>query len=292
MLADHTVPRTRITIPRRRGDLITRQRLLDLLNDLLEKKLVLISAPAGYGKTSLLLDFVSTIELPVCWYTINSLDIEPSRFIANLIAAINLRFPGFGQRTTTVFQNSSNNLDVNVIATTMVNDLYENVSEHFMLVLDDFHLVNDNPLITNFIERFIQDIDENCHIVITSRTLLSLPFLPMMVARSEVGGLSFEELAFRIDEIQQLFLQNQNHILTQEDAGKIFDKTEGWVTGIVLSAQTDPVSVSSRNRLLRVSGVGLDDFFQQLLSQQSSEVQEFLLRTSLLEEFNLIDVRK
>ncbi|NPV75864.1 MAG: tetratricopeptide repeat protein [Anaerolineae bacterium] len=286
MLADSTVPRTRITVPRRRGDLVTRQRLLDLLNELLEKKLILVSAPAGYGKTSLVLDFVSTTELPVCWYTINALDIEPQRFIANLIAAISLRFPGFGQRTRAAFQNFSSNLDSNYIATTLINDLYENVSEHFIIVLDDFHLVNDNPQITNFMSRFIQDVDENCHLIITSRTLLSLPFLPMMVARSEVGGLSFEELAFRIDEIQQLYLQNQNHLITQEDASKIFEKTEGWVTGIVLTAQTDPQSAASRARLLRVSGVGLDDYFLQLLEQQPPDIRDFLLRTSLLEEFN------
>ncbi|MCC6146364.1 MAG: tetratricopeptide repeat protein [Anaerolineaceae bacterium] len=286
MLTDTITPKTRITIPRRRGDLISRQRLLDLLNELLEKKLVLLSAPAGYGKTSLLLDFASAAELPICWYTITALDNEPQRFISNLIAAINLRFPEFGNRTKAAFQNSSSNMDVNSIAITMVNDLYENISEHFVIVLDDFHLVNDNSRISNFVSQFIQDVDENCHLIITSRTLLSLPFLPMMVARSEVGGLSFEELAFRIDEIQQLFLQNQNRILTHEEAGRIFDKTEGWATGIVLTAQTDPQSAASRARLLRVSGVGLDDYFLQLLKQQPDDLQVFLLRTSLLEEFN------
>ena len=286
MLADSIVPRTRITVPRRRGDLVTRQRLLNLLNELLEKKLILVSAPAGYGKTSLLLDFVSTTELPVCWYTINALDAEPQRFIANLIAAISVRFPEFGQRTKAAFQSFSGNLDSNHLATIMINDLYENVSEHFIIVLEDFHLVNNNPQITNFVSRFIQDVDENCHLVVSSRTLLSLPFLPMMVARSEVGGLSFEELAFRIDEIQQLFLQNQNHLLTREDAGKIFEKTEGWVTGIVLTSQTDPQSAASQARLVRVSGVGLYDYLSQLMEQQPAEIQEFLLRTSLLEEFN------
>lgn len=280
------IPKTRITIPRRRQDLITRPRLDDLLVELLEKKLILISAPAGYGKTSLLLDFAGATELPVCWYSISALDLEPQRFILNMIAAINIKFPGFGESAQSAILNSAGSVDYNFIAAALINDLYENVSEHFVLVLDDFHLVNENPQIVNFLGRFIQDVDENCHLVITSRTLLSFPFLPLMVARSEVGGLSFEELAFRVDEIQRLFLQNQNYILSREDAVKIFDKTEGWITGIILSAQTEPHMMAGRLRVLRVSGVGLDEYFHQLVDHQSQEIQQFLMRTSLLEEFD------
>jgi len=106
MFSDNPVTRTRITIPRRRPDLITRQRLLDSLNDLIDYRLILITAPAGYGKTSLLVDFAAQTELPVCWYTVNALDIEPQLFISNLVSSLAIRFPKFGQRTISVMSES------------------------------------------------------------------------------------------------------------------------------------------------------------------------------------------
>ena len=99
MFSDYGIIRTRITAPRRLEGLVARPRLNNLLSELIEKRLVLVSAPAGYGKTSLLVDFINNCELPVCWYTIDRLDYDPLQFIAYFAAAIRLRFPFFGQRT-------------------------------------------------------------------------------------------------------------------------------------------------------------------------------------------------
>ena len=146
MLSDNSVTRTRITIPRRRQDLITRQRLLDSLNDLIDNRLILITAPAGYGKTSLLVDFASHTNYPVCWYTVSPLDIELQRFIYNLISALAIQFPHFGQRTTSALKSTKGTLDPEYIATVIINDLYDHVQEHFVLVLDDYYLINDSIL--------------------------------------------------------------------------------------------------------------------------------------------------
>lgn len=286
MLSNHLVPRTRITIPRRRNELITRQRLIDLLSEIIDHKLILITAPPGYGKTSLLVDFTAQTNFPVCWYTVNSLDSEPQRFISNLVAALNIRFPRFGQRTISALQSIKGALEVDYIANVIVNDLYDNVPEHFVLILDDYFLVNDSILIRNFMSRFIQDVDENCHLILTTRMLLSLPVITLLAARSEVAGLSFEDLAFQEDEIRQLFLQNQNCSLTEQEISEILEKTEGWITGIILNAQLNPNKVESRSGSSRVPGAGLGDYFYQLISQQPKEVYDLLLRSSLLEEFN------
>jgi LuxR family maltose regulon positive regulatory protein len=280
--------RTKVVLPRRPTSLLTRQRLLALLSDLLDHRLVIITAPAGYGKTSLLLDLAHQAELPFCWYALDELDRDPRRFIAHLIGSITQRFPGFGRQSAAVLQGmDSAELDLERLVAIIVNEAYEHIREHFVLVLDDYHLVGESEAINHFVNRFVQAVDENCHLVLSSRTLLTLHDLPLMVARSQVGGLGFEELAFRAEEIQALVLQNHEVRMPAAAAAELARETEGWITGLLLSAQTMWEGMADRVRLARVSGVGLYDYLaQQVLDQQPAPVRDFLLRTSLLEEYD------
>ncbi len=282
------VTRTRIILPRCPPDLLSRQRLLDLLYDLLDNKLVIIAAPAGYGKTSLLVDMAHQLELPVCWYTLDAVDQDPHRFITHFIASIAHCFPDFGRQSVATLQSTTQtSLDLDRLVTIIVNEIYAHIREYFVLVLDDYHLVDDNEEIGRFVNQFVQQVDENCHLVISSRTLLTLPDLPLLVARSRVGGLSFEELAFRADEIQALVLQNHHLTIPEAAAEELVRETEGWITGLLLSSQTMWQGMADRLRLARVSGVGLYDYLaQQVLEQQPAPIRDFLLRTSLLEEFD------
>jgi len=283
-----TITRTKILIPRRRKDLLSRHRLNILLDDLLDYKLLLITAPAGYGKTSLLIDWVQQNSIPVCWYALDPLDNDLTRFISYLIASIARVFPSFGWQSQASLENYDNSeLNVEHILTAIVNDAYENIKEHFVLILDDFHTIDGSDKINRFVNRFINEIDENCHVIIASRTLLSLPDLPLMVARSMVKGLSYEELAFRGDEIQDLLLQNYKQSIDDDVAAKLQNESEGWITGLLLSAQTMWEGMDDRVQVVRASGVGLYDYLaQQVLDQQSPMIRDFLLQTSLLEEFD------
>jgi len=286
-MPDRPIVQTRILPPRRRKTLLRRQRLIDSMFELLEKKLVLIIAPAGYGKTSTLVDFFEELELPVCWYSISAHDQDPLRFLAHFIASIQLKFPEFGQSSQTALHNASQGtLDLHYLVSTVINDLYENISEHFVVTLEDFHLVDDVDPISEFISDLVQGADSNCTIVITSRKLLTLPDMPLLVARDMVGGLSYEELAFTPDDIQQLYLQNHQQTLTKETATSFHDQTEGWITGLLLSSQINEYLCTSQSVVKRIAGVGVIDYFEALLAQQPGRIQDFLLRTSLLEEFN------
>ncbi len=286
MFGNQTIIRTRITSPHRRKDLVNRTRLNQLLADMIEKRLVLVSAPAGYGKTSLLIDFIGQTTLPFCWYTIDRLDIDPWRFVAYFAASIQNRFPAFGKRTAAALSGGQTKFDADLIASVFINDIYENISEHFLMVLDDYHLVNDSLEIRNFFDRLLMNLDENCHIILASRTLLSLPVLPNLVARSEADGLSYEELEFIPEEIQQLYQINQQPALSIEMANEIQLQTEGWVTGIILTSQVKEETASLRARLNRVSGFSLGKYFSQILDYLSPDLRSFLLWSSVLEEFN------
>ncbi len=286
MFGNQPIIQTRIIPPRRRNNLVARKRLIQLLDEQLEKRLVLVSAPAGYGKTSLLVDFVHQSRLPVCWYSIDRLDFDPLRFITYLGASIKQKFPDFGKRTEAVLSSDQGKFDGEYIATVMINDIYEHVKEHFLIIMDDYHLVNDGFEIQKFMSRMFMDLDENCHFLISSRTLLSLPDLPMLVARSEVGGLSYEELEFVPEEIQELYKRNQQVNISFDEAVEIQMQTEGWITGIVLTGQVTEKDSSEKSRLNRVSGISIEDYFSQVINHLSVDLQNFLLWSSLLEEFN------
>jgi LuxR family maltose regulon positive regulatory protein len=283
-----TVTRTKVVLPRRRSDLLSRQRLLDALYDLLDCKLIIISAPAGYGKTSLILDFAHQVEFPACWYALDILDHDIRRFLTYFIAAIEQRFPSFGHQSYAALEAANpGELDLDRMVTTIVNDAYENIQEHFLIVLDDYHLLNADKEIDYFINRFVQDVDENCHLILVSRTLLTLPDMPLMIARSQVGGLSFEELAFRPEEIQSLVLQNYQSSMPDSVAEELIHETEGWITGLLLTAHTVWEDMANLLRVARVSGIGLYEYLaQQVLDRQPQSSQEFLMQTSLLEEFD------
>lgn len=287
MIAEIPITRTKIVTPRRRNDLLSRPRLLSALEDILDNKLLIVAAPAGYGKTSLLVDFAAQAQFPICWYSLDPLDEDPLRFIAHLIGSIQVRFPSFGRSSMAALMNTQGQVNIDALVTTIVNDIYEHITEHFAIVLDDYHLIASSKPVDEFINRFIQEVDENCHIVMCSRSLLTLSDLPLLVARSQVIGLSFEELSFRSDEIKQLLEQNYQRSINDFEADELMRQSEGWITGLLLSTQLSMEEADLRLRVARVSGVGLYEYLaQQVHEQQPEHIQEFLLRSSLLEEFD------
>jgi LuxR family transcriptional regulator, maltose regulon positive regulatory protein len=283
------VTKTKVILPRRRPELLTRQRLLNMLYDLMDYKLVIIAAPAGYGKTSLLVDFAHHLDLTVCWYSIDALDQDLARFLAHFITAIANKYPNFGKQSMAALESSlQTRLDIDHLVTIIVNEAFEYIREHFIFVIDDYHLVNNNKDINYFISRFTQEVDENCHLILATRALLALPDMPLMVARSMVGGLSFEELTFSSEEIFSLVLQNYNITLSKVALEELSIATEGWITGLLLSTQMMQSGMTDRMRIARVARVRLYDYLvQQVFNQQPDDVRNFLLKTAVLEEFDL-----
>lgn len=282
------ITRTKLIVPRRRDDTLSRPRLLTVLEESIDNRLLIVAAPAGYGKTSLLVDFVHQTLQPVCWLSLDDLDKDPQRFIAHFIAAMNATFPEFGKNCMPALQGMSQaRLNLDALVSLTVNDIFETITEHFLFVLDDYHLVEENQDINYFINRFLMSVDENCHMVISSRRLLPLADMPLLVARSLVGGLGFEDLAFRMEEIQSLYLQNHRIVLGEEDATSLAKLTEGWITGLVLSTEIKNGRVTTRFQTKHVAGVSLYDYLaQQVLEHLSEEIKLFLFRSSLLDEFD------
>jgi ATP/maltotriose-dependent transcriptional regulator MalT/DNA-binding SARP family transcriptional activator len=278
---------TRISIPRKRNNLVTRQRLLDALDELLEKRVILVAAPAGYGKTSLLMDFADDLAVPVCWYSLDAADQSIIRFLEYFVTAIQRQFPTFGNQTINLLHAiEQKETDIDSLVTSLANEVFDQITEHFVLVLDDYHLVEKNVPINQFLSRFLQNVEENCHIIFSSRTLISLPDLPLLVARGLVGGLSFEDLAFTPEEVRELFINNHQIVLTERESKQLCTQTEGWITGLLLTAQASISRLHAKDRALKATGVGIQDYFELIFNAQSEDIQSFLLFTSLLEDYN------
>ena len=273
------ISKTKIIVPNRRPELLSRPRLLENLKSLLDNKLILLSAPAGYGKTSLLIDLAHHVRMPVCWLSLDLLDRDPQRFIAYLIATLSERFPNVGGVSRNRLSRSNSiEQDAETILVMLTNEIYDRIEDDFLLILDDYHLLDDVPVISDLVNRFLELVVENCHVILSSRTLPSLPDVTLMVAREQVAGLSHVELAFQPGEVQALYAQNHHQRLSDDAAREFVEQTGGWITGMVLS---------NLPGMPRVSGVDTFAYLgQQVLDRQPEHIREFLMRTSLPEEFN------
>ena len=280
-MASKSIPisKTKIIVPYRRNEILSRPRLLESMKSLLDNKLLLLSAPAGYGKTSLLVDLASNINMPVCWLSVDLLDREPQRFLAYLIASLAEQFPRIGEASRPQLNRlKSIEQDAESLLITLTNEIYDQIVEDFLLIIDDFHLLDDFPVISALVNRFLELVVENCHVLLSSRSLPNLDDVTLMVAREQVAGLSHAELAFNPREAQALYAQNHRQHLSEEAAKELIDQTSGWITGMVLSNSPG---------MTRVSGVDTFAYLgRQVLDQQPEPVREFLMRTSLLDEFN------
>ncbi len=279
---------TKIRVPRRRHDLLPRHRLVDFIHDHLDRRLILISAPAGFGKTSLLTDFASDTDLPVCWYTLDPFDRDLHLFLEHFISAIAHRFPDFGQRSRILLQQTSDpGANLYPLVATLVQEIYDTIPEYFFLVLDDHHTVEDQEQINEFLDLFVTYVDENCHLIVASRTLPALPNLSLLVARRHAAGLSIDELRFTPDEIRALAKQNYNLELSPEQATTLAERTGGWITGLLLTTAHRWAQASGEVTVRGRINVDIYDYLsRQVLDRQPAPLRDFLLASSVLDELS------
>ena len=282
------VTRTKILVPRHRPDLLSRSRLISMFDDVLDYPYTLISAPAGYGKTSLMIDLAHQANYPVCWFSIDPLDVDHNRFLTHFVYAIRNKFPEFGRAALSLLENQTNPFqDSAQVVSILVNEIYQTISEHFVLFLDDFNHLNSDQGICSFISRFGQEMDDNTHLVMASRTLFDFPDLTLLIGRRMVKGIGFGELAFQTGEIKSYYRDILQRDITDKNIETLIDRTEGWITGLVFSVDTNLAHLPGSGKKGRITGADLFQYLaEQVLEKQSPPIQDFLLRSSLLDEFN------
>src|SRR5438105_7005612 len=277
---------TKLFIPRPRAGLVARVGLIERLNQASAGKLTLVSAPAGFGKTTLLAEWLATAEAgdqPAAWLALDQSDNEPALFWSYVIAALQTVRPEFdaGQSTLALLQ-SLQPLPGETVLSRMLNEVGA-LAQDIVLVLDDYHLITAPP-IHQGIAFLLDHLPPQLHLVIAGRVDPPLP-LSRLRGRAEMAELRAADLRFTADESAAFLNEVMGLHLPAQDVAALEARTEGWITGLQLAA----LSVQGREDVGGfISTFTGDDRYiidylvEEVLQRQSGDVRSFLLQTSIL----------
>lgn len=263
-------------------NIIRRKKLDDIFHMLPDCRLALISAPAGYGKTTAVVDYLNSEVIQYAWFSIDAEDNDPIRFWRYLLSAIS--------RCVKNDDIGLISLDSELISSNMTVDLLismiEAVREEFVIVLDDYHLIN-NSVILNSIEHFIKYMPRKASLIILSRNEPE-NMLSVLRARGRAISLGIKDLCFDRNEIADFFYK-MGFILTEEELLKIQLGTEGWAAGLVAASFSimEFESVSKAISTFSEKDKNINKILEnEIFDHWSDEIKEFLIHTSFLEKLS------
>jgi LuxR family transcriptional regulator, maltose regulon positive regulatory protein len=291
---------TKFLIPPRRLDWVIRPRLTRRLDQGLQRRLTLISAPAGFGKTTLVASWLHGLAnrqqtAPrLGWLSLEEDDNDLVRFLSYFIAAWQTIDAGMGQTARQLLE-MPRVPQPHHLMTLLINDLAR-LPEPSILVLDDYHVIN-HPELQSAVAFFLDHLPPHCQVVMATREEPSLP-LPRLRARSEVLEIRLQDLRFTREETAAFLKRTMGLALTADEAQALENHTEGWVAGLqmaALSLRGRPVPPGSDAAALEIDGFDsfgggqrdiIDYLAAEVLRQQAPEICAFLRQTAILDRFN------
>ncbi|MEM7132540.1 MAG: LuxR C-terminal-related transcriptional regulator [Chloroflexota bacterium] len=304
------VLQTKLYPPQARPHFIQRPQLVDYLNQGLDRKLTLITAPAGYGKTTIVSQWLDNLRSPkgclaeltptqetqidnaalrplraqIAWLSLDEYDNDLHLFVRYVVAAIQTVWADSCSNTLAVLQNPQQ-APVTYLAHILVNDLIA-LPEALILVLDDYHFVKEQH-IHDFLNRLLDHWPQSVHLVLISRTEPPLS-LPQLRVRQQLSELRVADLSFSHSEAEQYLTQATGRILAPETVLALQDRNEGWVAGLYLATLSMGNDASEQALVRHVQSDNeniLDYLFTEVLAKQPAALQDFLLRTAILNRF-------
>jgi LuxR family maltose regulon positive regulatory protein len=264
-------------------DVLPRPRLIRQLNGGLHRKLTLISAPAGFGTTTLLAEWIPQSERRVTGVSLDVTDNDPKRFFVYVITSLQLLQADFGRSLLEALQ-SSQPPSLEALIGTLVNEISRSLPE-FVLVLEDYHVIRTQA-IHNALAFLLDHMPPQMHLIITSRADPSLP-LARLRAHAELTELGAADLRFSLEETFAFFRQIKDLQLSADQIQDLASRTEGWATGLQLAAVSlqclDAADVARFVHDFTGSHHYVFDYLaEEVLQQQPEAIRRFLLRTSIL----------
>lgn len=303
---------TKLLPPVLRAGLVRRARLQALLDQGLARRLTLVSAPAGYGKTTLLGDWVKSCGYALGWVSLDESDNDPARFLAYFLAALHEALPALGERfavrqALAAYARPGEPRTLEKLSVQLINRLQANASP-FVLILDDFHLISEQ-VILDFIANLLEHAPAQMHLVLATRADPPLP-LARLRARGQLAEVRIGDLRFSLEEAIELLNQTLGLGLSVPEVTGLAGRTEGWAAGLQMAAlalQSHSDCFSGRTRQEQADGISqrehsrrsafiqaftgsnryiLDYLVEEVLGRQSESIQNFLLKTSILERLS------
>lgn len=272
---------TKLFIPSTSPDLVSRPRLIERLNEGLHHKLTLISAPAGYGKTSLAIEWLRGLQVPYTWLALDEDDNDPTRFLTYLIAALDQVNAEIGSDARGMLA-SPQPPPHEVVLTVLINRL-NSLETPLVLVLDDYHLIQFKQVHSQM-TFLLEHQPDHLHQVYLSREDPPLP-LHRLRARRDMLEIRQDDLRFTAEEATTLFNRLAGIDLSREDIEALNQRTEGWVTGLHLAALSLKDHADAQHFIDSFTGSNryvLDYLFEEVFRAQPEAVQSFLKTTSIL----------
>ena len=276
---------TKLYIPPPLLKVVVRSRLIEKLNAGLHRKLTLVSAPAGFGKTTLVSEWVARCNRPVTWLSLDERDNDLTRFLSYFIAALQTIAPNIGADVLALLQ-SPQPPPPETVLTALLNEI-TTIPHHFVFILDDYHAIEDQT-IDDAVTFFLKHLPQQMHLVITTREDPNLP-LARLRARNQLTELRVAELRFTSSEAAQFLNEAMGLSLSAEDIRSLETRTEGWVAGLQLAAISMQGHQETSSFIQSFTGSHhfvLDYLIEEVLQQQSERVQTFLLHTSILDRLS------
>jgi LuxR family transcriptional regulator, maltose regulon positive regulatory protein len=277
---------TKLHVPRPRPRLVHRSRLIQRLQQGMERVLTLLSAPVGFGKSTLLSDWLSSGNIPVAWLSLDSQDNESTRFLSYLFAALQTYDPHLAV-TGQVLGEQLQPPSLEAMLTLLINDLLmrrADAQKHFVLVLDNYQVITDQS-IHQALSFLLDHLPPQLHLVLATREDPPLP-LAHLRGRDDLLELRAADLRFTQEEANTFLIDVMGLPLSMEESALLQARTEGWITGLQLAAfslqgRDDPGAFirafSGSDRYV------VDYLLEEVLNRQSEAVQDFLLHTCILD---------
>ncbi len=287
---------TKLYIPPPRAKIVLRPRLIERLDEGLQRKLTLVSAPAGCGKTTLVSEWVAGCERPVAWLSLDEGDSDPARFLVYLVAALQTlpqKTGGaeFGKGVLAILQ-SPQPPPTETILTALLNEI-TTIPDHFILVLDDYHVLDTKPVdastsVDEALTFLLEHLPPQMHLVIASREDPHLP-LARMRARGQLTELRAADLRFSPAEAAEFLNQMMGLNLSADHIAALETRTEGWIAGLQLAALSMQGNQDVSGFIREFTGDHryiVDYLVEEVLQSQPEPVRRFLLQTSILDRLN------
>ena len=280
--------KAKIQHPITQKQIIQRSHLYGQLDEGLQRKITLVSAPAGYGKTTLVADWITTRSLEAAWLTLDTSENILIRFWLYFVKVLQLKYRRIGELLENQLTGlkTINQYDIEQTLINLVNEFAE-IGSEFIIVLDDFQVISDRVILET-VCFFLDYMPPQMHIVIMSRTIPSLP-LAGYRTKNQVQELTTEHLRFSVEETRRFFAQTPGIKVSSNDIEVIHERVEGWVTGLQLArlSMTKESDISSVVRGLSGADYELSNYlFEEVFAYQTEKIQIFLLRTSILDRLS------